>query len=132
MVCCRVMRATGNDLCELFGYAPDDLSDAAADPWRTRECPFAGGLCIKHSHPQGSDPPIILGSCSVTNRLSTKTTEDVIICPQRLYANNYAALRACAQDAGIVAPAYLAAEYASLKKNRALPCVTARLLRVPW
>lgn len=26
------MRATGNDLCELFGYAPDDLSDAAADP----------------------------------------------------------------------------------------------------
>ncbi len=114
-------RAPGNDLCELFGYAPNDRSDAAQKHWDAKDCPFVGGQCIKHSHPSGNDPPLVYGSCSVTNRLSSSKREDVIICPQRLYADNYRTLRDCARDAGIGGTIYLAKEYALAKNIGSLP-----------
>lgn len=87
------MRAQGKDLCELFGYAPDDYSKTARRQWVRRQCPFVGGTCIKHSH---GKPPDIYGSCSVVNKGRSGTTEEVIICPHRLYADNYATMKACA------------------------------------
>ena len=59
-------RARGNDLCEIFGYAPDDTSDNARKQWKSQECPFVSGVCIKHSHPQDGKV-IVYGTCSVTN-----------------------------------------------------------------
>ena len=53
------MRAQGNDLCELFGYAPDDVSEPARRQWQARSCPFVGGECIKHGHPQNGEQPNI-------------------------------------------------------------------------
>lgn len=130
------MRAQGNDLCELFGYAPDDVSEPARRQWKARSCPFVGGECIKHGHPQNGEQPNIYGSCSVVNKIATKAPiatvpprkssavklkEEVIICPQRLYADNYATLKACAADAGITSDIYLADEYARRKKSKQLP-----------
>lgn len=111
------MRAPGNDLCELFGYAPDDTSEPARKQWKTQECPFVGGPCVKHSHTQRGGTRLVYGSCSVTNRLASTTREEVIICPQRLYANDYAAIKACAADAGITAPMYMADEYSRRKRS---------------
>ena len=121
-------RANGNDLCELFGYAPDDRSDIARKQWKSQDCPFVGDTCIKHSHPQGSGKVVVYGSCSVENK-TRSGPEEVILCPQRLYANGYAALKACVADAiGTTPPVFLAAEYSELKHKRKLPNGYAVLL----
>jgi hypothetical protein len=113
-------RAKGNDLCEIFGYTPDDTSDNARKQWKSQECPFVGGVCIKHSHPQDGKV-VVYGTCSVTNKVRG-VAEDIIICPQRLYANSYESLRSVVNDAiGITLPIYMAHEYTSFKANKALP-----------
>ncbi len=114
-------RAKGNDLCELFGYAPDDKSTAARKQWKSQECPFVGGVCIKHSHPQAGGRVVIYGSCSVKNG-TRSGAEEVILCPQRLYADRYATLKRCLEDAlGHCPPVFLASEYSKAKKKRRLP-----------
>jgi hypothetical protein len=122
-------RATGNDLCELFGYAPDDRTDVARRQWKSQECPFAGDVCIKHSHPQGDGTMVVYGSCSVRNA-TRGGVEEVILCPQRFYADNYAALKSCLADAlGRSLPVYLAGEYAKKKRSSgALPSAFGVLL----
>jgi len=113
-------RASGNDLCEVFGYAPDDRTDAARRQWKSQECPFVGGICVKHSHPQEGGDVIVYGSCSVLNRGRTGVDE-VIICPQRLYANGYNSLKKCVYDAIGRQPAvFLADEYSALKRKSKL------------
>jgi hypothetical protein len=121
-------RAKGNDLCELFGYAPDDQSTVARKQWKSQECPFVGGVCIKHSHPQGNGRVVVYGSCSVKN--STRLgAEEVILCPQRLYADNYATLKRCLDDAlGYCPPVFLAADYSRAKKKKHLPAEYVVLL----
>lgn len=113
-------RAAGNDLCEIFGYAPDDTSASARKQWKSQDCPFVGGTCIKHSHPVGG-AMVVYGSCSVVN--STRSgKEEVIVCPQRLYADNYKALKTCVADAtGSSLPMFSAGEYSALKRARSLP-----------
>jgi hypothetical protein len=83
-------RSSGRDLAEIFGYAPDDLSKSARVLWKLGACPFINGPCIKHNH----DKSIIYGTCSVKG-----DGGDVVICPYRLYANNYQSVRDVARDA---------------------------------
>lgn len=93
-------RATGNDLCEIFGFAPDDFTPPSIQQRATQHCPYLQGkVCIKHSHPQRGGAVVVYGSCSVVNAPSGGTPEEVIICPNRLYANNYETLIACIRDA---------------------------------
>jgi hypothetical protein len=114
-------RASGNDLAELFGYAPDDRSAAARSQWRSQACPFVGNKCIKHSHGATSKEIVIYGTCSVANKRSAGV-EEVIICPQRLYADNYAVLRRCAADAlGTAVPVMTVTEYQEKRLRRQLP-----------
>jgi len=114
-------RAKGNDLCEIYGYAPDDTSETARKQWKSQECPFVGGTCIKHSHPQRDGQVVVYGTCSVLNK-TRRGKEEVVLCPQRLYANNYEPLRNCLADAvGKDIPLYLAAEYSRKKQANALP-----------
>lgn len=112
-------RAQGNDLCEIFGYAPDDVTDAARKQWKRQECPFVGGTCVKHSHPRAGQSPVIFGSCSVVNKLGNGLKEEVILCPQRLYANTYETLKACVKDAvGKDLPVLLAGDEAGINNAK--------------
>jgi len=122
-----VPRASGNDICEAFGHAPDDTTAPARQQWKSQECPFVGGTCIKHSHPQNG-VAVIYGTCSVVNA-TRGGKEEVIICPQRLYAGGYATLKACIEDAIGALPAfYLADEYSTRKREKTLPREYAVLL----
>jgi Restriction endonuclease NotI len=114
-------RASGNDFAELFGYAPDDTSTPARRQWKSQNCPFVGGTCIKRINLPGSGW-VVSGACSVANKPKSGGVDEVIICLQRLYADNYGSLRACVYDAIEGAPpVYLADEYSKLKKSGGLP-----------
>ena len=78
------------DLVELFGYSPDDLTTTARTLWQLGGCPFINKACIKFNH----DQTITYGTCSVTSPYG-----DIVICPNRLYANNYQTLRRVSEDA---------------------------------
>ncbi|MBL4775563.1 MAG: hypothetical protein JKY87_05860 [Mariprofundus sp.] len=78
------------DLVEVFGYAPEDLSREARSLWNIGGCPFVNKACIKINH----DQTITYGTCSVTSPYG-----DIIICPNRLYADNYKILKRVAKDA---------------------------------
>lgn len=113
-------RARGNDLCEIFGYAPDDLSKIAQEQRDSQQCPFVPTRCIKHSHPQQGHVTVY-GSCSVVNK-TKNGVEEIIICPQRLYANGYEVLKSIVQDAlQANLPFYIASEFAQRKKEQSLP-----------
>lgn len=79
------------DLVEIFGYAPDDLSKDVRLLWDMGACPFLNRGCTKHNH----DQTITYGTCSVT----APGDDNIIICPNRLYADKYAALRRVAHHA---------------------------------
>jgi len=83
-------RATGKDIAELFGHAPDDVTDAARSLWHLGACPFIKGQCTKINH----DQTITYGTCSVKNN-----SAEIIICPNRLYADSYKTIRKVAKDA---------------------------------
>ena len=83
------MRAVGNDIVELFGYSADDLSEKAISTFKTNRCPFTNTQCSKTNH----DNSLIYGTCSVTANSMTSMREEVIICPKRLYADNYQIFR---------------------------------------
>jgi hypothetical protein len=85
-----LLRAAGRDIVELFGFRPDDKSTEAAASWHKRACPFMGATCSKTNHDQST----IYGTCSVTAGVNATTPRDeVIICPKRLYADNYKVLQ---------------------------------------
>ena len=79
------MRAEGQDIVELFGFAPNDTSIVAKQQFERTECPFVKGQCGKTNHNQ----TLVYGTCSVT---TGKAKREVIICPKRLYADNYRVL----------------------------------------
>lgn len=121
-------RANGNDLCELFGFAPDDKTDVARKQWKSQECPFIAGTCIKHSHPQADGRMVIYGSCSVANK-TRSGTEEIVLCPQRLYADDYLTLKTCVQDAaGKPITVLHARQYSALKRQGKLPTEVTVLL----
>lgn len=88
-------RSAGKDIEEIFGYAPDDTAPIVRTTWALKACPFVGKGCIKYNH----DRSICYGTCSVSNRDAKGFKETVIICPNRFYADNYAAIRNVAEDA---------------------------------
>lgn len=77
------------DLIEIFGYSPDDLTNSARVLWSMGGCPFTNKGCIKINH----DQTITYGTCSVTSPYG-----DIIICPNRLYVNNYEVLAKVSHD----------------------------------
>ncbi len=82
-------RSRGNDIVELFGYRPDDISKIAAESCNARRCPFLGSICTKTNHDQTE----VLGVCSVTHGVKKEIGTEVIICPNRLYANSFQVLK---------------------------------------
>ncbi|WP_171408730.1 NotI family restriction endonuclease [Pseudomonas aeruginosa] len=96
-----------NDIVEIFGYAPDDLSLAARNAWNSRHCVFVNAPCSKTNH-DGSE---VYGTCSVTS-----LGRDCIICPNRLYAGNYQILADVALDA--FGPGYQVYSYSDYTKLR--------------
>lgn len=68
------------DLIEIFGYAPDDMTTQCRSLWNLSACPFINKQCTKTNH----DGSIIYGTCSVSSPYG-----DCIICPNRLYENDY-------------------------------------------
>jgi hypothetical protein len=85
-----LIRPVRKDLVEVFGYAPDDLTPSVRSLWNLGACPFISKSCVKTNH----DTTVVYGTCSVTT-----TFGDCVICPNRLYENNYATLRTVAEDA---------------------------------
>lgn len=80
-----VMRASGRDIVELFGFTPDDTSAKALSVWREKSCPFTSGLCTKTNHDQSS----VYGTCSVTSGVNQAEGSEIIVCPKRLYAEQH-------------------------------------------
>lgn len=78
------------DISELFGYAPADRSGVAKMSRRSLRCPFIHGTCDKTSH-DGTP----LGVCTV----SSPSIGETIICPNRLYFDDYHVLTDIAGDA---------------------------------
>ncbi len=114
-------RANGKDFAEIFGYSPDDTSEPARRQWKSQDCPFVESTCIKRINLPGSGW-VVSGACSVANRTRNADVDEVIICPQRLYAENYASLKACARDAiQGTSPIFLADEFSKLKQTGHLP-----------
>jgi len=105
------------EIIELFGHAPTDLTKPARLFWDMEACPFIIGKCTKHNH----DQSIVYGTCSVSSRYG-----DVIICPNRLYANKYAVIKKIAEDAfGTKVPFYFFSEYLEnrAKNNKCVVCL---------
>ena len=73
----------GSRIIEFFGYAPDDISDAAKDARNNLHCPFIHTSCQKTLN-----DGLISGACT----LKPATSGPVICCPIRLYANDYSVL----------------------------------------
>lgn len=100
------------DLCEIFGFSPDDTSKQCDEYWNRELCPFVGTKCSKYNH----DKSITYGVCSVIS-----SGEEIIICPKRLYANNYQTLREVSQDAFGYIPLYLVHEAKNMELVKEVP-----------
>ena len=74
----------GTRITELFGYSPADNTAAASSARAQRRCPFIGATCEKTL----SDGEIS-GVCS----LKPMRGQEVICCPNRLYASDYQILK---------------------------------------
>lgn len=108
-------KKTSRSLVEVFGYAPNDITSKARKFWGLNACPFMGRACTKYDHTN----TICYGTCSVSN-----AGQDVIICPNRLYANNYETIRHVAADAFGKIPFMMFDEYLK-KESKSLNCVVA-------
>ncbi len=83
------MNRPSRDLAELFGYAPDDQTEQCRSLWKLSACPFTNRQCTKTNH----DSSIIYGTCSVVTQFG-----DCIICPNRMYENDYASLKTISKE----------------------------------
>lgn len=102
-------------LVEIFGHAPNDGTPNARKYWELKACPFVGRACTKYDHTN----TICYGTCSVTN-----AGQEVVICPNRLYANNYESIRHVADDVFGKLPFMLFDEYIK-KSSPSLECIVA-------
>lgn len=105
-------RAGRQDLCEVFGFAPDDLTTTCRNYWSRGVCPFIGNKCTKYNH----DKSVIYGVCSVVTG-----NNEIIICPKRLYADSYVTLRDVCTDAFGYLPLYLVNEVKTLELVKETP-----------
>jgi len=100
-------RSRTRDLVELFGFAPTDLSDTASSFWELEACPFISAKCVKYNH----DQTITYGTCSVST-----SGKEIIICPNRLYAEGRLPIRKVAADAfGEGLPLYDFSQYLEVR-----------------
>lgn len=102
-------------LVEIFGYAAEDYSELARTFWALKACPFVGRSCTKFDHTK----TICYGTCSVTN-----SDREVVICPIRLYENDYRAIRQVCQDAYGNIPMLLFDDFLKVKPAES-DCVVA-------
>lgn len=72
-------------ITETFGYATSDTSDTALAQRKSEICPFIGQTCWKRFRNGG----LVNGTCVVKAPMS----EEVIVCPDRLYAEKFRILR---------------------------------------
>lgn len=79
-----------SNIIEFFGYAPADRSVSARQARTMRICPYVDKPCSK---------TLSSGEQSGACTLKLQRTAPVIICPDRLYAENYKVLRDVAQIA---------------------------------
>jgi hypothetical protein len=79
------------DISELFGYPAKDATPNVVRVREQRLCPFLQSRCTKLDHRGDST-----GVCSVFN---PKEGVETIICPNRLYFNDYRVLREVIEDA---------------------------------
>lgn len=79
-----------SNIVEFFGYAPADQSVVARQARASRSCPYVNKPCSK-TLSNGDQS----GACT----LKLQRTAPVIICPDRLYAENYKILHDVAQVA---------------------------------
>lgn len=108
-------KKASRSLVEIFGYAPKDVSPKARKYWELKACPFVGRACTKYDHTN----TICYGTCSVTN-----AGQEVVICPNRLYADNYEPIRNVAEDVFGKLPFMLFDEYIK-KSSPSLECIVA-------
>lgn len=104
----RVIRPD-KDIVEIFGYSPNDTTEECRSLWRIGACPFVHIPCTKRNH----EATVIYGTCSVTSPYG-----DCIICPNRLYVNNFETLRVVAEDAFGMMPFYTYSEYVKNRRSR--------------
>lgn len=102
-------------LVEVFGHAPNDTTSKSRKFWGLKACPFMGRACTKYDHTN----TICYGTCSVSN-----AGQDVIICPNRLYANDYETIRNISEDVFGKLPFMLFDEYLK-KEGSSRNCVVA-------
>jgi len=110
-----MLKKNPRSLIEVFGHAPNDTTPKARKFWGLNACPFMGRACTKFDHTN----TICYGTCSVSN-----VGQKVIICPNRLYANNYETIRHVSEDVFGKLPFMLFDEYLK-KESNSLNCVVA-------
>jgi hypothetical protein len=105
-------------LVEIFGHSPSDTTPEARKFWKLAACPFIGKSCSKHDHTN----TICYGTCSVTN-----TGQNIMICPNRLYADNYEAIHRVSRSVFGSKPFMLFDDYIKAVTKSATPlnCVVA-------
>lgn len=96
------VRRPQNDIVEIFGYAPNDTTRECRTLWTLGACPFVSCPCSKANH----DKTVVYGTCSVTTKFG-----DCVICPNRLYANNFETLKRVSFDAFGDIPFYTYQEF---------------------
>lgn len=103
------------DIVEIFGYAPNDTTVECRTLWNVGACPFLNLPCHKTNH----DKSVVYGTCSVSTPYG-----DCVICPNRLYADNFKVLRTVSEDVFDTTPFYT---YGQFVENRAKcqPCIVA-------
>jgi len=116
------------DISELFGYPAKDRSPEVARIREKRSCPFLRGTCTKLDHRSNST-----GVCTVFN---PKEGLETIICPNRLYFDNYQVLREVVKDAfgegfGLIRPEGVGAINQDGRKVVALGHNFGKEVRVP-
>lgn len=104
-----------NDIVEIFGYAPNDTTSECRSLWALGACPFIESPCSKSNH----DKTVVYGTCSVTTKFG-----DCVICPNRLYANNFETLKKVSLDAFGTIPFYTYRAYIE-HRNDPTACVVA-------
>lgn len=88
------MRADKNDIIEIFGYKPDDKGPKATKAWKECTCPFLNKLCTKKNHKDD----VFSGVCTVSYGSKKGGDQDTVICPARLYAQDYLVIKNAARD----------------------------------
>lgn len=91
-----------NTLIEIFGHNPDDGTENTRLLWEAGVCPFTMTACKKINHSSG----IVYGTCSARTG-----SREVIICPNRLYANKYEVIRRVSEESFGGIPFLMFSEY---------------------